>query len=79
MYLLWWVSVFIIIVNEGFYLAQDMPWFILLTFILFISWVFKYKFYGDKKILFLENISFINLVTHLLVVLILSTFMIFFS
>ena len=78
MYLLWWVSVFII-ANEGLHLAQDMPWFILFTLILFISWFFKYKFYGDQKFLFHENISSINLAAHLLLISIFSILMIFFS
>jgi len=79
MYLLWWVSVFIIIANEGFHLAQDMPWFILFTIILLISWVFKYKFSRDKKFFFYENISSINLAAHLLAIVILSILMIFSS
>ena len=50
-YLLWWLSVFIIISEEGFHPTQDIPWFILFTIILFLFWILKYKFARDKKIL----------------------------
>ena len=79
LYILWWVSVFIIISNEGFNLVQDIPWFILFTLILFLFWVIKYKFAGDRVFLFHENMSSINLISHLLVILLLGLFMIFFS
>ena len=78
-YILWWVSVFIIISDEGFHPAQDIPWFILFTTILFIFWVVKYKFSRDRKFIFHENISSINLISHLLVILLLSILMVFFS
>ncbi len=76
-YLLWWVSVFIIISDEGFHPVQDIPWFILFTTILFIFWIAKCKFAGDRKLIFHESISSFNLITHLLVILLLSGFMIF--
>ena len=79
LYILWWVSVFIIISNEGFNPVQDIPWFILFTLILFLFWAIKYKFAGDRVFLFHENMSFINLISHLLVILLLGLFMIFFS
>ena len=79
LYILWWVSVFIIISNEGFHPAQDTPWFILFTLILFLFWVVKSKFAGDRVFFFHENISSINLISHLLVILSVSLFMIFFS
>jgi len=78
-YLLWLVSVFIIISDEGFHPVQDIPWFILFTTILFIFWVVKYKFSRDRKFIFHENISSINLISHLLVILLLSILMVFFS
>ena len=78
-YLLWWVSVFIIISEEGFHPVQDIPWFILFTTILFIFWVAKYRFAGDKTLFFYRDISFTNLIVHLLVIFLLSTFMVFFS
>ena len=78
-YLLWWVSVFIIISDEGFHPAQDIPWFILFTTILFIFWVLKYKFSRDKKFIFHENMSSINLMSHLSAIFLLSISMIFFS
>ena len=78
-YLLWWVSVFIIISEQGFHPAQDIPWFILFTSILFIFWVVKYKFSSDKKFIYHESISLINLTTHILTVFIFSILMIFFS
>tara|TARA_A100001037_G_C14623273_1_gene402534 strand:+ start:54 stop:353 length:300 start_codon:yes stop_codon:yes gene_type:complete len=75
-YLLWWVSVFIIISDEGFHPAQDIPWFVLFTAILFIFWVLKYKFSKDKKIFFHEKISSNNLKFHTLAILLLSVWMI---
>ncbi len=78
-YLLWWVSVFIIISDEGFHPVQDIPWFILFTTILFIFWVIKYKVSSDRKFIFHENISSINLISHLLIILVLSILMVFFS
>ena len=78
-YLLWGVSVFIIISDEGFHPVQDIPWFILFTLFLFLFWVVKYKFARDRKFIFHESISFFNLITHLLVILLLSGFMIFSS
>ena len=67
-YLLWWVSVFIIISEEGFHPVQDIPWFILFTTILFIFWVAKYQFAGDKRLFFYRDISITNLIVHLLVI-----------
>ena len=61
-YLLWWVSVFIIISDEGFHPVQDIPWFILFTTILFIFWVAKYRFAGDKRLFFYRYISITNLI-----------------
>ena len=78
-YLLWCVSVFVIISEQGFHPVQDIPWFILFTSILFIFWVVKYKFSSDKKFIYHESISLINLTTHLSTVFIFSTLMIFFS
>ena len=78
-YLLWWVSVFIIISDEGFHLAQDLPWFILFTTILFIFWFLKYEFSRDRKFIFHENMSSINLMFHLLAIFLLAILMIFFS
>ena len=78
-YLLWCVSVFIIISEQGFHPAQDIPWFIFFTSILFIFWVVKYKFSSDKKFIYHESISLINLTTHLLTVFIFSILMIFLS
>ena len=78
-YLLWWLSVFIIISEEGFHPAQDIPWFILFTTILFLFWILKYKFARDKKILFHENMSAYNLIIHLLIIFLLSISMIFYS
>ena len=78
-YLLWWFSVFIIISEESFQPAQDIPWFILFTTILFIFWVLKYKFSKDKKFIFHENMSSINLMSHLSAIFLLSISMIIFT
>ena len=47
-YLLWWVSVFIIISSEGFYPRQDLPWVVLFTSVLIgLRWL-KIRLTGDS-------------------------------
>jgi len=78
LYSLWWVSVFIIIYDEGFHPRQDIPWFILFTSILFLLWALKSRFSLDNSFIFHETMSAINRVIHLTVIIVGALFMIFF-
>ena len=78
LYLLWVLSAAIIISDEGFNFAKDMPWFLLFTFLLIIFWVMKYFFANDSRIIFHQNIATLNVVSHLLFIVIMSITMVCF-
>ncbi len=78
LYILWWVSVFIIISNEGFHPIQDIPWFVFFTLILILLWGVKFKFADDNNIIFHQDITNKNRIVHLLLIFVMTVFMIFF-
>ena len=52
LYFLWLVSCYTIIISEGFYPKQDLPWFVVLTSILVSFWWFKSTVAGDRSLFF---------------------------
>jgi len=79
LYILWWVSVFIIISDEGFNPLKDIPWFILFTLILTFLWVIKFKFTNDNSIIFHKDMTTNNKIIHLSTIILMTIFMLFFS
>ena len=79
LYLLWWVSVVIIISEEGFNFVQDVPWFLLFTSILVIFWTIKYFLANDSKIVFHNDISLLNRNAHLVVIIAMTLLMVIYS
>ena len=79
LYLLWWVSVVIIISEEGFNFVQDVPWFLLFTAILVVFWAIKYFLANDSKIVFHNDISLLNRNAHLVVIIAMTFLMVIYS
>ena len=79
LYLLWWVSVVIIISEEGFNFVQDVPWFLLFTAILVVFWAIKYFLANDSKIVFHNDISLLNRNAHLVVIIAMTLLMVIYS
>ena len=64
-YGLWWVSVFIIVANEGFHPQQDLPWFVLFTSVLIgLRWL-KARFTGDNNWVMHKGASTAHKATYL--------------
>ena len=79
LYLLWWVSVVIIISEEGFNFAQDAPWFLLFTAVLLVFWTIKYFLANDSKIIFHNDIGLLNKNAHLVVIIVMTLLMVVYS
>ena len=78
-YGLWWVSGYIIISDEGFDPAQDLPWLLLFSTILASFWGLKVKLCGDRQILFYQGASRLVISGYLSILLVGSLLMLFFS
>ena len=79
LYLLWWVSVVIIISEEGFNFVQDVPWFLLFTAVLLVFWTIKYFLANDSKIIFHNEIGLLNKIAHLVVIVVMTLLMVLYS
>ena len=79
LYLLWWVSVVIIISEEGFNFVKDAPWFLLFTAVLLVFWTIKYFLANDSKIIFHNDIGLLNKNAHLVVIVVMTLLMVVYS
>lgn len=76
LYLLWWVSVLIIVQEEGFSPRQDLPWFFLFSGLVVLLWFTKYFLTNDRKIIFHDGMKLTNKIFHLVFIFSLTFFMI---
>ena len=76
LYLLWWVSVLIIVQDEGFSPRQDLLWFFLFSGLFVLLYFTKYFLTNDRKIIFHDGMKLKNKIFHLVFIFFLTFFMI---